>query len=164
GALIALGAGFNPILTGRENIYVNASVLGLTKREIDGKLDEIIDFAEIGEFIDTPVQSYSSGMQMRLGFAVTTALEPDVLLIDEALAVGDVRFRSKCYDRLRKQKSNAAIIFVSHHRAELSRICDDGLLLESGKVRATGSIAEALCEYDLIAGQGDGATLMEHDG
>ena len=92
GALIALGAGFNPILTGRENIYINGSVLGLTKKEIDAKIDEIIDFAEIREFIDMPVQSYSSGMSVRLGFAVATALDPDVLIVDEVLAVGGAEF------------------------------------------------------------------------
>ena len=100
GALIALGAGFNPILTGRENIYVNGAGPGLTKREIDEKVDEIIDFAEIKEFIDSPVQSYSSGMQVRLGFAVATALRPDILLLDEVLAVGDAAFRGKCFQRV----------------------------------------------------------------
>src|SRR5437667_3832583 len=94
GALIALGAGFNPILTGRENIYVNGSVLGLTKREIDEKIEEIIDFAEIREFIDSPVQSYSSGMQVRLGFAMASSLNPDILLLDEVLAVGDMGFQA----------------------------------------------------------------------
>src|SRR5206468_4283587 len=96
GALIALGAGFNPILTGRENIYVNGAVLGLTKREIDEKIEEIIDFAEIREFIDSPVQSYSSGMQVRLGFAMASSLNPDILLLDEVLAVGDMGFQAKC--------------------------------------------------------------------
>jgi len=100
GALISLGAGFNPILTGRENIYVNGSVLGLTTKEIDSKLAEIIAFSEIDDFIDTPVQSYSTGMQVRLGFAVATAMQPDVLLLDEVLAVGDAAFRNKCYERL----------------------------------------------------------------
>ncbi len=109
GALISLGAGFNPILTGRENIYVNGSVLGLPTREIDAKLDEIVDFAEIGEFIDSPVQSYSAGMQVRLGFAVATALRPDVLLLDEVLAVGDAAFRAKCYDRLARHPRRGGV-------------------------------------------------------
>ena len=107
GALIALGAGFNPILTGRENIYVNGSVLGLSRKEIDRKLEDIINFAEIGDFIDLPVQSYSSGMQVRLGFAVATAMEPDILLLDEVLAVGDDAFRSKCFDRKSEKFSRA---------------------------------------------------------
>src|SRR5688572_17263205 len=124
GALIALGAGFNPILTGRENIYVNGSVLGLSKREIDAKLEEIIDFAEIREFIDMPVQSYSSGMQVRLGFAVATALNPDVLLLDEVLAVGDASFRNKCYNRIGSLRQRAATIFVSHTMDQVCQVCD----------------------------------------
>src|SRR5438093_5338502 len=114
GALIALGAGFNPILTGRENIYVNATILGLKKREIDEKLEEIINFADIGHFIDTPVQSYSSGMQVRLGFAIAAAIEPEVLLLDEVLAVGDMSFRTKCYNRIGRLQKNAATILVTH--------------------------------------------------
>ncbi|MDP3817157.1 ABC transporter ATP-binding protein, partial [Pseudomonas sp.] len=99
-ALIALGAGFNPILTGRENIYVNASVLGLRKREIDEKFEEIVEFAELGEVIDAPVQSYSSGMSVRLGFSIAVRMDPDVLIVDEVLAVGDMGFRSKCYNEI----------------------------------------------------------------
>ena len=150
GALIALGAGFNPILTGRENIYVNGAVLGLTKREIDAKIEGIIDFAEIREFIDSPVQSYSSGMHVRLGFAITTALNSDILLIDEALAVGDVLFRSKCYNRLESIRERTAIIFVSHHRAELTRICQRGLLLVHGRIRKHSQLHDVLREYDTM--------------
>ncbi len=134
GALIALGAGFNPILTGRENIYVNASVLGLSRREIDKKIDEIIDFAEIGDFIESAVQTYSSGMQVRLGFAVATAITPDVLLLDEVLTVGDAAFRVKCFNRMRELINNTAVIFVSHNMAQLTRIADRMLLLQSGSV------------------------------
>ena len=115
GALIALGAGFNPILTGRENIYINGSVLGLSKREIDRKVDEIIDFADVRDAIDAPVRTYSSGMMVRLGFAVATAItKPDVLILDEVLAVGDAQFRYKCYNRVGQLKRNTAVIFVSH--------------------------------------------------
>ena len=121
GALIALGAGFNPILTGRENIYVNGAVLGLTRKEIDHKFDEIVDFAEIKPFIDTPVQNYSAGMQVRLGFAVATAIRPDVLLLDEVLAVGDVAFRAKCYDRLADIRDQAAFVLVSHDTDQIAR-------------------------------------------
>ena len=124
GALIALGAGFNPILTGRENIYVNGSVLGLTKKEIDAKFDEIVDFSGMEEFIDTPVQSYSSGMQVRLGFAVATAIEPNILLIDEVLAVGDMAFRIKCYNRIGRLQKNAATILVTHDMSYLSTVCN----------------------------------------
>ena len=132
GALIALGAGFNPILTGRENIYINGSVLGLTKKEIDAKIDEIIDFAEIREFIDMPVQSYSSGMTVRLGFAVATALDPDVLILDEVLAVGDVAFRYKCYRRIDEIRNRAAILFVSHNMPDVGRICTETIVMEKG--------------------------------
>jgi lipopolysaccharide transport system ATP-binding protein len=133
GALIALGAGFNPILTGRENIYVNASVLGLNKKEIDAKFDEIVDFSELVEFIDTPVQSYSSGMQVRLGFSVATAFKPDILLLDEVLAVGDVGFRAKCFNAISRIIESAAVIFVSHNMPEVSRICSSINILNKGE-------------------------------
>lgn len=147
GALIALGAGFNPILSGRENIYVNGSILGLTKAEIEAKIDDIIDFAEIGEFIDAPIQSYSSGMQVRLGFAVATAMEPDVLILDEVLAVGDSNFRTKCFVRISAIIQNTAVIFVSHSEEQLSRICTSGLLLENGKVASVGELRTCLDCY-----------------
>jgi lipopolysaccharide transport system ATP-binding protein len=133
GALIALGAGFNPILSGRENIYVNGSVLGLKKREIDAKLEDIIEFADIGEFIDTPVQNYSSGMQVRLGFAIATAIQPSVLLLDEVLAVGDIAFRIKCYNRIGRLQKNAATILVTHDVSYLSTICNRVLFMSRGE-------------------------------
>jgi lipopolysaccharide transport system ATP-binding protein len=132
GALIALGTGFNPILSGRENIYINASVLGLTKKETDGKIDEIIEFAGIEDFIDTPVQNYSSGMHVRLGFAVATAIEPEVLLLDEVLAVGDMAFRIKCYNRIGRLQKNAATIFVTHDMSYLSTVCNRVLFMSHG--------------------------------
>jgi lipopolysaccharide transport system ATP-binding protein len=148
GALIALGAGFNPILTGRENIYVNGAVLGLRKREIDAKLEEIIDFAEISEFIDSPVQSYSSGMGVRLGFAIATALDPDILLIDEVLAVGDARFRWKCLDRIQSlMRRGVSIILVSHNTADLMRTCNSGIVMVRGQIAFRGNIADAVLSY-----------------
>lgn len=148
GALIALGAGFNPILTGRENIYVNGSVLGLTKREIDKKLDEIIDFAEIGDFIDAPVQSYSSGMQVRLGFAIAVQMEPDVLFIDEVLAVGDVGFRGKCYNAIYDMNKGAAVIFVSHTMQHISRLCSEVMVMDRGEVTFhSNNVTKAIEEY-----------------
>jgi len=151
GALIALGAGFNPILTGRENIYINGSVLGLTKKELDAKIDEIIDFAEIREFIDMPVQSYSSGMSVRLGFAIATALDPDVLIVDEVLAVGDFQFRWKCLDRIKKLKqAGVSILLVSHNAADLIRTCDIGVLLNKGGVQFIGEINACLREYESL--------------
>lgn len=155
GALIALGTGFNPILTGRENIYVNGSVLGLTKREIDAKLDDIIDFADIREFIDSPVQSYSSGMQVRLGFAVATAMEPDVLLLDEVLAVGDAAFRNKCYRRVVSLRKKAAVIFVSHSMDQVARICDRTLVMSKGNVVSLGSVDGGVMAYEHLNDQGD---------
>jgi lipopolysaccharide transport system ATP-binding protein len=147
GALIALGAGFNPILTGRENIYINGSVLGLTKKEIDEKIDEIIDFAEIREFIDMPVQSYSSGMTVRLGFAVATAMDPDVLILDEVLAVGDVNFRLKCYQRISKIRAKSAIIFVSHNTDQLIHVCSRGVVINAGRIMAVENIEKAIAYY-----------------
>src|SRR5215472_5676458 len=133
GGLIALGAGFNPILTGRENIYVNATILGLKKREIDEKIEDIIDFADIGNFIDTPVQSYSSGMHVRLGFAIATAIEPEILLLDEVLSVGDIAFRVKCYNRIGRLQRNAATILVTHDMSYTSTVCNRILFMSHGK-------------------------------
>jgi lipopolysaccharide transport system ATP-binding protein len=147
GALISLGAGFNPILTGRENIYVNGAVLGLTKKEIDRKLAEIVEFAEIDDFIDTAVQSYSTGMQVRLGFAVATAMQPDVLLLDEVLAVGDVAFRAKCYERLARIRDRAAFILVSHDTDQIARVCSKVLVLDRGRERYLGDVGEGIRIY-----------------
>lgn len=131
-ALIELTAGFNPILTGRENIYNNGAVLGLSQKEIDSKLDEIIAFSELEEFIDTPVQYYSSGMKVRLGFSVAAFTEPDVLILDEVLAVGDAGFRAKSFNKMKEIMSNAAVIFVSHSMAQVARICSDVIFMRHG--------------------------------
>lgn len=147
-ALIALGAGFNPILTGRENVHVNASVLGLSRRDIGDKLDEIIDFAEIGDFIDSPVQSYSSGMQVRLGFAVATAMNPDVLILDEVLAVGDANFRSKCFQRIGAVLEKSAVIFVSHDAYQVHRICNEVMWLKDGRQRFKGDTQTGMRLYE----------------
>ncbi|UYP47990.1 Vitamin B12 import ATP-binding protein BtuD [Candidatus Lokiarchaeum ossiferum] len=114
GALIGVGAGFHPDLTGSENIYVNGAILGMSKKTIDAKYNEIIEFADIGDFIDTPVKHYSSGMYIRLGFAISYQMEPDILLIDEVLAVGDEKFRAKCYQAINRYKERSAIILVTH--------------------------------------------------
>ena len=148
GALIALGAGFNPILSGRENIYVYGAVLGLTKREIDERIDEIIAFSELEEFIDSPVQSYSSGMAVRLGFAVATAMDPDVLILDEVLAVGDVAFVIKSLNRVRQMAARAAVILVSHNMQSIASFCNRVILLEHGRVALdTRAIGEAVDQY-----------------
>jgi lipopolysaccharide transport system ATP-binding protein len=147
GALIALGAGFNPVLSGRENIYTNASVLGLTKKEIDSKVDEIIDFSEIAEFIDMPVQSYSSGMSVRLGFSIATSIQPEVLFLDEVLAVGDVRFQAKCYSRIAELKNKCAVVIVSHSMHSIARMSDRILLLERGQGVNFDLVQDGIVKY-----------------
>lgn len=139
GALIELGAGFNPILTGRENIYNNASILGFTKAEVDDKIQSIIDFSEIEQFIDSPVQNYSSGMKVRLGFAVAVHLEPDILIIDEVLAVGDLGFVLKCFSKIDELLPKTAMIFVSHSMPMVSRICNEIILMDHGSVEYQGN-------------------------
>ncbi len=150
GALIALGAGFNPILTGRENVFVNASVLGLTNKEVESKLDEIIDFAEIGEFIDSPVQTYSSGMAVRLGFAIATSIQPDVLLLDEVLAVGDASFRHKCYQRINRIISNCAVVIVSHSMDQIAAIASKVGFMHSGNLEVFSDTTAGISAYNGI--------------
>jgi lipopolysaccharide transport system ATP-binding protein len=138
-ALIALGAGFNPILTGRENIYINGAVLGFTKKEMDELLEEIMAFSEIGEFIDMPVQSYSSGMQVRLGFAVAVNLKPDILIVDEVLAVGDASFRRKARNKMMELlHSGISVLFVSHNMALVSSLTSRCIYLDKGRVVSIG--------------------------
>lgn len=148
GALISLGAGFNPILTGRENVYVNGSVLGFSKRDIDARFDEIVQFADIERAIDAPVRTYSSGMQVRLGFSIATCMDPQILLIDEVLAVGDFNFRSRCYGRLAKLMADTTILFVSHSAQQVTRICRKGLLLENGCPIIHDDVAKVILEYN----------------
>lgn len=139
GALIELGAGFNPILTGRENIYNNASILGFTKKEVEDKMASIIEFSEIEQFIDMPVQNYSSGMKVRLGFAIAAHLEPDILIIDEVLAVGDLGFILKCFKKIDELLPHTALIFVSHSMPMVSRICNEIILMDHGQAEYCGS-------------------------
>lgn len=136
-AMIALGAGFNPILTGRENVYINAAVLGMSKQVVDERIDEVIDFSEIGEFIDSPVRNYSSGMNVRLGFSVAALLlKPDILLLDEVLAVGDLAFRIKCLNHMRTIMDDCAVIFVSHSMPTISSFCNRALLMDHGQLKS----------------------------
>jgi lipopolysaccharide transport system ATP-binding protein len=130
-----------------ENIYINAAVLGIKKRETDLRLDEIIEFSELEEFIDMPVQSYSSGMKVRLGFAIATAMNPDVLLLDEILAVGDIRFRTKCYQRIGDIIKTAAVVYVAHDMNQISRICDRILLLQKGEPVYYGEVKKGIQKY-----------------
>ncbi|MDG1300732.1 MAG: ABC transporter ATP-binding protein [Opitutae bacterium] len=148
GALIALGAGFSPILTGRENVYVAGSVLGLSKKEIDEKYDSIVEFAELEEFMESPVQNYSSGMQVRLGFAVASAMKPDVLLLDEVLAVGDVGFQAKCFNTLAQlREQGVPFILVSHNMHQIARYCDTVLYLEKGEEKFYGNAEEGIHQF-----------------
>jgi lipopolysaccharide transport system ATP-binding protein len=133
-ALIQLMAGFNTLLTGRENIYVKAAILGMNKTETDLKMDEIVRFAELEDFIDSPVQTYSSGMLARLGFSIAIHTDPDVLIIDEVLAVGDAGFRNKCFKKINEIRQTSAVIFISHNIHSVSRICDKIMILDQGKV------------------------------
>ena len=147
GALLELGIGFNPILTGRENIYINGAILGFNKSQIDHKLDRIVEFSELYDFLDSPVQNYSSGMKVRLGFAIAAQMEPDILIIDEVLAVGDIGFRAKCYDAIADIAKKAAIIFVSHTMSHITRICSHVLVLEKGTVAHYGDVNAGVNRY-----------------
>ena len=139
-SLIELGAGFHPDMSGRENIYINASIFGLNKKEIDRRLEDIIAFSELEEFIDNPVRTYSSGMYMRLAFAVAINVDADILLIDEILAVGDVAFQAKCFNRLREiKKAGTTIVIVSHSLAQIEQICDRSILIHDGLIREEGA-------------------------
>ncbi|MBF2004214.1 MAG: ABC transporter ATP-binding protein [Chlorogloeopsis fritschii C42_A2020_084] len=147
--LIALGAGFNPILTGRENIYANMSILGLSKKEIDEHFDEVVEFAEIGNAIDAPVQTYSSGMLARLGFSSAIHTNPDILLIDEVLSVGDAKFVAKCERRLHKLRENGtAYVIVSHHSPSILSACQSAVYLSHGEVIASGNAEKVVNQYE----------------
>jgi lipopolysaccharide transport system ATP-binding protein len=149
GALIAAGAGFAPMLTGRENIYVNGALLGMTPREIASKMEQIIEFSELGELIDMPVKHYSSGMFVRLGFAIAAVSEPEILLIDEVLAVGDLNFQKKCYEYLhRLKRSGTSIILVSHSVGAIWAICDRGIFVHQGEVKLMGHVEDVIKAYD----------------
>ena len=149
GALLELGAGFHPMLTGRENIYLNAAILGLTKDEISDKFDAIIDFAGLEEFIDSPVKHYSSGMYVRLGFAIAVHAEPDILLIDEALAVGDISFQAKCYAKLREfSDRGVTIIFVTHNLEVVTSRCSRAVLLWKGNILRHGTPKTVVDAYN----------------
>ena len=147
-ALIELGAGFHPDMSGRENIYTNAAIFGLTKAEIDARLQTIIDFSELGDYIDNPVRTYSSGMYMRLAFSVAINVDADILLIDEILAVGDVAFQAKCFNKLRQiKRSGTTIVIVSHSLSQIEQICDRSYWIEGGMIREQGDPVEVHQKY-----------------
>lgn len=147
-SLLELGAGFHPDMTGRENIYTNASIFGLTKKEIDDRLEKIIEFSELEEFIDNPVRTYSSGMYMRLAFSVAINVDADILLIDEILAVGDTNFQQKCFERLRELKQHGiTIVIVTHDTGTVEKFCSSAVWLENGHIRSEGKTSLVIDEY-----------------
>ena len=156
--LIATGAGFQPQMTGRDNLWLNAAILGMTEAETRRKLDEIIDFADLGKFIDTPVVYYSSGMRARLGFAVAVNVEADIFIADEALAVGDRPFKKKCRERMRKiREEGTTIFFVSHAPGAVKQLCDRVIVLEKGRLGFDGDVDEGIhyLHYDDGEDEGD---------
>lgn len=151
-ALLELGAGFHPDLSGRENISLNGAILGMTRREIDNKFDDIVGFAGLEQFIDTPVKNYSSGMVVRLGFAIAINVEPEILIIDEVLAVGDEEFQQRCFQKIEQfRREGRTIIFVSHGLSQVSQFCHRALWLEKGKVQTIGPAYEVVSEYTGVA-------------
>jgi len=147
-SLLELGAGFHPDFTGRENIYFNASIFGLTKKEIDDRLETIIEFSELGDYIDNPVRTYSSGMYMRLAFSVAINVDADILLIDEILAVGDQHFQDKCFDKLNELKnSDKTIVIVSHSLDSIKKLCTRAIWISNGKIKDDGVPEEVIDKY-----------------
>lgn len=148
GALIEVGAGFHPLLTGRENIYINAAILGMTKKEVDKKFDDIVEFADIGDFLNVPVKNYSSGMYVRLGFAIAVHCEPDILLVDEVLAVGDIGFQSRCFNKLGELRKNGVTnVLVSHSMMHILGFCNKVLYMSGGKTKYYGATNKAIKIY-----------------
>lgn len=161
-ALLELGSGFNPEFTGRENVYMNAAVLGLSKEEVDQRFDDIEAFADIGQFIEQPIKTYSSGMMVRLAFAVIAHVDADILVVDEALAVGDAVFTQKCMRYIRSFQENGSLIFVSHDTASVQNLCKSGIWLKSGSMEQAGtakSVSEAYLQYTLQEVYGDESKL-----
>ena len=149
GSLLEVGTGFHPEMTGRENIYMNGAILGMTKQEITRKLDEIVDFSGCERYIDTPVKRYSSGMMVRLGFAVAAHLDPEILVVDEVLAVGDAEFQKKAIGKMQdvSRGEGRTVLFVSHNMASVQQLCNKGVVLEQGRIAFTGGVGEAISNY-----------------
>jgi len=157
GSLLEVGTGFHPELTGRENVYLNGAILGMSRADITTRFDEIVAFAEVNTFLDTPVKRYSSGMQVRLAFAVAAHLEPEILIVDEVLAVGDVAFQKKCLGRMGTVASEGrTVLFVSHSMGTVGRLCEKGIWLDAGRIRAVGPVEEVIREY--LADSAEGST------
>ncbi|MBS1817570.1 MAG: ATP-binding cassette domain-containing protein [Acidobacteria bacterium] len=164
GALVEIAAGFHPDLTGRENVFMQGAIMGMKRAEIQRKFDDIVDFAGVGEFIDTPIKRYSSGMNARLGFAVAAHLEPDVLIIDEVLSVGDLSFQEKCYERMQQfVRSGIAVVFVSHNLSAISALCDRVLVLRQGQVQTLAPTQEAITVYAGMVQEAKVAEVGRHE-
>jgi lipopolysaccharide transport system ATP-binding protein len=162
GSLLEVGTGFHPELSGRENIYMNGSILGMSRREIQRKFDEIVDFSGIEDFLDTPVKRYSSGMYVRLAFAVAAHLEPEILIVDEVLAVGDQAFQRKCIDKMQSVASHGRVVlFVSHNLGSLETLCHKGFVLANGQLEFNGSIKEAIQQYINSVDQQTGVSVKD---
>ncbi len=147
-SLLEVGTGFHPDLTGRENVFMNGTILGMTKKEIERKFDEIVEFSGVEKYIDTPVKFYSSGMKVRLGFAVAAHLEPEILIVDEVLSVGDIGFQRKCMGKMNEVAGNGrTVLFVSHNMAAVENLCTTGLLLDHGKIIFLGSVRDSVKQY-----------------
>jgi lipopolysaccharide transport system ATP-binding protein len=147
-AMLEVGSGFHSELSGRENIYLNGSILGMSKKQVEGKIDEIVDFAGVGQFIDQPVKNYSSGMYVRLGFAISINVDPDILVVDEVLAVGDAEFQERCFDRFRALKEEGkTVILVSHSTETVRNMCDQAAWINQGKLMQVGDTDSAIRAY-----------------
>ena len=149
--MIELGAGFDPNYTGRENIYLYGSVLGFSREFLESKYEEILEFSELGDFIDVPIKNYSSGMKARLGFSIATVVEPEILILDEVLSVGDAKFRKKCEKKMKTMFDHGVtVLFVSHSLEQVKRLCNKAILLEHGEIIAQGGITEVAEVYDAM--------------
>ncbi len=166
GSLLEVGTGFHPELTGRENIYLNGTVLGLSQREVRRRFDEIVDFAEVEQFLDTPVKRYSSGMYMRLAFSVAAHLDPEILLVDEVLAVGDLQFQNKCLGKMEEvsQRGGRAILLVSHHIAPIQKLCNRLIVMSHGEITYQGPVMEGVSHYMEMLSSGSRAELVDWEG
>lgn len=163
-SLLEVGTGFHPELTGRENVFLNGSILGMPRREIENKFDDIVAFAEVEKFIDTPVKRYSSGMYVRLAFAVAAHLEPDILVIDEVLAVGDYAFQQKCLSKMHDVSTHGrTVLFVSHNMGAINRLCTRAVLLDQGRILRMGPTGEIVQEYMAQGGAGDTVFVQSHN-
>jgi ABC-type polysaccharide/polyol phosphate transport system ATPase subunit len=165
GSLLEVGTGFHPELTGRENVYLSGAILGMSKREMGRKFDAIVAFAGVERFIDTPLKHYSSGMQTRLAFAVAAHLEPEILLVDEVLAVGDIEFQKKCLGKMQEvSETGRTIVFVSHQMNQIRRLCQRVLWIDGGRVRESGPTAPVIGKYESVMSSGDQASEHENRG